>query len=401
MISRAKGNMPKSTHAPLPPPHAVELLTIGSELLLGEIADSNARFIARSLRERAFDLHRISTVGDDSGDIAEAIRQAARRASIILTTGGLGPTVDDPTRAAAAAAAGVCLEFHPQLWEAIQTRFQRNGRVASDNNRQQAYLPEGAVAIPNPVGTAPGFCLEIGSSVLIAMPGVPAEMERMLLDQALPFMQNRRKDPGAFLLRTLHVGGLGESVIDERIGDWERSVNPVVGLAAHSGLVDVRITARGTDDAEADDLLRRAETDIRAKLEGFIFGADGATLAEAVLHAMPPGKRLAVMECGTRGALSGHLEAANLAAFGGGSVIPEADDFPAALEAERSDRLAEYFAAIRLVRSAHQSEAELFFFRPEGMHTEKRAYAPTASLVEEWAVNHLLFFLWRSFQSKS
>jgi nicotinamide-nucleotide amidase len=379
---------------------SVELLTIGAELLLGEIADTNARAIALALREYAFDLARITTVGDNTQAIAEAVRQAAGRASILITTGGLGPTVDDPTRAAVAEAAGVALEFHEELWQAIQARFQRGGRVASENNRAQAYLPAGATAIPNPVGSAPGFFLLIGACILIAMPGVPAEMEHMLVEQALPLMRSRRKDEGSFLMRTLHVGGLGESVIDERIGQWEQCDNPVVGLAAHNGLVDVRMVARGKNAAEAARALGEAEADIRARLAGYIFGTDEASLAESVLACIPKGKQLIVLESGTRGALCGQLEATHLSTFGGGRVLSPNENFAISLETAKREPAMEYLAAVHLMRTAQKCEAKLVFIGPHTNFSETRTYAVALSTVEEWAVQHLLFAIWKSFLGK-
>ncbi len=132
-----------------------EIITIGTELLLGEIVDTNSQFLARQLRDVGIDLFRITTVGDNVGRIAKAIQQALKRCDIVLTTGGLGPTVDDPTRDAVAQALGVPTEYHPELWSQIRDRFKRFGRIPTENNRRQAYIPQGAIPIENPVGTAP------------------------------------------------------------------------------------------------------------------------------------------------------------------------------------------------------------------------------------------------------
>src|SRR4030042_5061373 len=142
-----------------------EIITIGTEILLGEIIDTNAQFIARKLRDAGIDLYRKTTVGDNTHRIAQAIQQSLERCDIVLTTGGLGPTVDDPTREAVALALGVELEYREDLWEQIQARFQRFGRQPTENNRRQAYIPKGAIAIENPVGTAPIFIVELGKQV--------------------------------------------------------------------------------------------------------------------------------------------------------------------------------------------------------------------------------------------
>lgn len=136
---------------------SAEIITIGTELLLGEIVDTNARFLARCLRDAGIDLYRTTTVGDNINRIAQAIQQSMERCEIIITTGGLGPTVDDPTRDAVALALGVDSVFHPELWDQIGKRFQRLGRLPTKNNRRQAYIPKGAQWLENPVGTAPIF----------------------------------------------------------------------------------------------------------------------------------------------------------------------------------------------------------------------------------------------------
>ena len=136
---------------------SAEIITIGTELLLGEIDDTNATYIARELRDVGIDLYRKTTVGDNARRIAQTIQEALQRTDIIITTGGLGPTVDDPTREAVALAVGVETEFRPELWEQIQNRFQRFGRKPTENNKRQAYVPKGAIPVENPVGTAPSF----------------------------------------------------------------------------------------------------------------------------------------------------------------------------------------------------------------------------------------------------
>jgi len=150
-----------------------EILTIGTEILLGEIVDTNSRHIARALRDAGIDLFWTSTVGDNPERIAEAIRAGLDRSEIIITTGGLGPTVDDPTREAVAMAFGVKTVFKEELWQQVIDRFTRFGRTPTENNKRQAYIPEGASAIENPVGTAPAFMMETDTQVVISLPGVP------------------------------------------------------------------------------------------------------------------------------------------------------------------------------------------------------------------------------------
>ncbi len=265
---------------------SAEIITIGTEILLGEIVDTNARHLARQLRDAGVDLYRKTTVGDNATRIAQAIQQALERCDIILTTGGLGPTVDDPTREAIALAVGVSTEFKPELWDQIQARFQRFGRTPTENNRRQAFIPQGAIAIENPVGTAPSFIVEEGNHAIIALPGVPREMEYLLENAVLPYLKQRYQLSGIIKARVLHTAGAGESLIDDLIGDLERLNNPTVGLAAHSGQVDVRITAKANSKSEADALIREVELEIRKRLGEWIYGADQETLEEVAFRAL-------------------------------------------------------------------------------------------------------------------
>ena len=146
---------------------SAEIITIGTEILLGEIVDTNTRYIARNLRDLGVDLYRTVTIGDNAERIAETIREAMQRTEIIITTGGLGPTIDDPTRDAVALATGVKTEFRPELWEQIVKRISLYGKKPSENQKRQAYVPEGAIALENPVGTAPCFILEYNAPFLV------------------------------------------------------------------------------------------------------------------------------------------------------------------------------------------------------------------------------------------
>ncbi len=223
---------------------SAEIITIGTEILLGEIIDTNATYIARELRRIGMDLYRKTSVGDNAERIAQAIREALQRCDVVITTGGLGPTVDDPTREAVALAFGVQTEFRPELWEQIQARFARFGRQPTENNKRQAYIPQGAHPIENPVGTAPCFRMEGEGGTVISLPGVPREMEHLMQNAVLPHLRQRYPDLGVIKARVLHTAGAGESNIDALIGDLEELTNPTVGLDAASGQVDVRIRAK-------------------------------------------------------------------------------------------------------------------------------------------------------------
>jgi competence/damage-inducible protein CinA-like protein len=376
----------------------VEIIAIGSELLLGETADTNTPHIAQALRGRGFELQRATIVGDRLEAIVDALRGAADRADAVIITGGLGPTVDDPTRQAAADAAEVGLVFHPELWEGIRARFQKLKRVASENNRQQAYLPEGAIALPNPNGTAPGFAMTLGRSLLLAMPGVPHEMEAMLADQVLPALERRRGKTSILGKRTLHAGGLGESQIDELVGRWESMENPTVGLAAHAGMTDIRITARGEDEREVLRLIASAETDIRAALGDHLFGADGETLAGAILRLLPEGAGLATAEYGTGGRLAGLLSAEDSNRFRGALVAGNAayaaqDPAPMIADWRRKSSATHGIGlALRPLREGYQSEYALSL--PDREITGHRVHLMPLQAASQWAAVSALFLLW-------
>jgi nicotinamide-nucleotide amidase len=263
-----------------------EIITIGTELLLGEIQDTNTHFLARNLRDIGVDLYRTTTVGDNLQRIAQVIRESLERCDIILTTGGLGPTVDDPTRQAVADALGVELVYLPELWEMIEQRFKRYGREASDNNRRQAYIPAGAEAIQNPVGTAPAFIARQASKVIICLPGVPREMEQLYTQAVFPYLQSHYQLTNIIKARVLHTASIGESYVDEVIGELEMQSNPTVGLLANPGRVDIRITAKGDSADEVDALIAHTEAIIRKKLGKSIYGQDDETLEQATLIAL-------------------------------------------------------------------------------------------------------------------
>jgi nicotinamide-nucleotide amidase len=291
-----------------------ELIAIGTELLLGEIQDTNSRYLARQLRDLGVDLYRTSTIGDNEERIAALIQEALARSQIIITTGGLGPTVDDPTRQAVALALGVPIVFRADLWDQIQERFQRYGRVASGNNQRQAYVPDGAIPVENPVGTAPAFICEIGDACIASLPGVPREMEYLYTNAIAPYLRDKYHLTGIIKARVLHTAGSGESVIDDLIGDLEKVSNPTVGLLAHPGQVDVRITAKADSDVEADQLIAITEQEIRRRLGDSVYGADGETM-ESMLRAELDRRnlKLVAFECNLKGELQARLVGFSLA----------------------------------------------------------------------------------------
>ncbi len=263
---------------------SAEIITIGTEILLGEIVDTNTRHIALTLRNLGVDLYRTITIGDNVERIASAIRDSMQHAEIIITTGGLGPTVDDPTREAVARAAGVEAEFREELWEQVTATIAKYGRKPAENQKRQAVVPKNAIGVLNPVGTAPSFIVESERNVIISLPGVPNEMEHILHESIVPYLQKRFNLHEVIKVRVLHSSGLGEGTVDEKIGDLEILANPTVGLAAHTGIVDIRIAAKAESEADANELIADIEKQVRERLGNSIFGADEDRLEEVVLN---------------------------------------------------------------------------------------------------------------------
>jgi nicotinamide-nucleotide amidase len=293
-------------------PLAVELIAVGTELLLGQLTDTNTVFVAQSLASAGIDVYGTHAIGDNRARIASAMRAALERVDGVITTGGLGPTVDDLTKEAANDALGLDLELHEPSLKQMQEFFAHIGREMRENNRKQAYVPRGSLVLENPRGTAPGFVAFNASGKFIAcMPGVPREMRPMLTDLLIPFLRERYAIVDGIYTRVLHTVNLGESEIDHRIDDLFRAgENPKIAVLAHEGLCDVKIMAKARSAEEAQTMLAPVEAQVRERLDGFIFGADDTTLAAAV-HALlqPSGKTIAVAESCTGGRIAAALTA--------------------------------------------------------------------------------------------
>jgi competence/damage-inducible protein CinA-like protein len=365
---------------------SAEIITIGTEILLGEIVDTNTRHIALTLRNLGVDLFRTITIGDNAERIASTIREAMQRTEIVITTGGLGPTVDDPTREAVAKAAGVETEFREDLWEQVMEAVGRYGRKPAENQKRQAIVPKGAISIRNPVGTAPAFIVETERNAVISLPGVPNEMEHILHESIVPYLQTRFDLHNVIKVRVLHCSGLGEGTIDEKIGDLETLINPTVGLAAHTGVVDVRITAKAGSETEADQLIARIENDIRSRLGDVVFGVDEDSLEEVVLEAFAKrGWTLVAVELGLDGLLARHLP----------QTISLPDLKPADLmDAVRTAR-ADFKADVALGVCVYPDDrsAEMVLITTHGEKTHRITYGGPPRSLSQWAMNLALNWL--------
>ncbi len=377
---------------------SAEIIAIGTELLLGEIQDTNTRYLARLLRDFGVDLYRTMIVGDNVDRIAHAIRESLTRCQIIITTGGLGPTVDDPTRLAVAQAAGTILEFQPQLWDQIQDRFKRYGRNPTENNRRQAFIPKGAIAVENPVGTAPAFIVETETQAIISLPGVPREMEHITQYTVLPYLKKRFDLQGTIKATVIHAAGVGESQVDEWIGDLETQSNPTVGLLAHPGLIDIRITGKADSLEKADQMIAAVVLEIEKRVGNNVFGKDDETIEQVTGRTLTDrGWRLRVVEFNLLGQVIQRLKRANvpLVDYVSSSDILDLASLKERLISENRDH-DEIIFGLAFAPGLVKQTLNLYLSTPAGEYEASRAYGGPPDHGPVWAVNTALDFLRRN-----
>ncbi|MBI3791395.1 MAG: competence/damage-inducible protein A [Gemmatimonadetes bacterium] len=295
---------------------ALEVVTIGDELLLGFTIDTNAAHLARELGADGVRIVRRATCGDDAAAIAEAVRDAVERTGAVITTGGLGPTSDDNTKAAIAALFGRAMYFDETVWQGIVHLWKSRGWPGEvpESNKLQAWIPEGATILHNRHGSAPGIWLEDDQGRWVAMlPGVPREMRGMLADTIRPRLAEKRGARAATVIRsrTIRTTGIGESALHDKLGDARRGLFglPLAFLPGWEG-TDLRLTARGLPASEADATLDRAEAELRARAGDVVYGTGDDDLAAVVLDLLRArGWRAAVAESCTGGMLGMRLTA--------------------------------------------------------------------------------------------
>ncbi len=258
-----------------------ELLTVGSELLSGAIVNTNAAYLARRLAELGLACRRCVAVGDDRSALIEALREAAHRSRVILMTGGLGPTFDDITMAAIAEATGRPLRHQPSAAAAIRRFYTRQHRRLQQAALRQALIPDGGVALPNPIGTAPGLWLELPTVLVIALPGVPREMQVIMEQAVIPRLRARIRGPAIESL-TLRTVGLVELQIERQLRRITIPPGVEIGLYPHLKAVDVRLTSTGPTPQAARAALRRVERPLRRAVGLHVYGTDEATLESVV-----------------------------------------------------------------------------------------------------------------------
>src|SRR5918993_2558470 len=285
---------------------SAEIVTIGTEMLLGDLVDTNTAWISQRLAALGVSMYRHTTVGDNTDRIIGALKDAASRADLVVTTGGLGPTSDDLTNACLGMLTGRPMVEYPEARRHVDEKFAKFGREPTPSNYKQALFPEGTELIPNPLGTAPGALVEWEGTLFATLPGVPAEMKRMFEETLEPLI--RERSDGSIVSKTLHFAGIGESALAEKVQDFLDAEDPTVAPLAGQGRVRLRITTRANTEEEAQEKIRPVEREVIARLDDYFFGEDDETLEGAVARLLKvEDATLALAESCTGGLLAKRL----------------------------------------------------------------------------------------------
>lgn len=281
-----------------------EILCIGTEILLGDIVNTNAAYLARELAALGINVYHHSVTGDNPKRLAEAMELSLGRADVVITTGGLGPTFDDISKEIAADYFGCPLEMHAESEERIRSFFRRINRSMTENNLKQAMLPKGAVVFENTNGTAPGFALKKNDKIIIMMPGPPREMEIMFEGSVRPYLMELSSS--VLHSSTVHIFGMGESAVEEKLKElMEKSLNPTIAPYAKDGEVVLRVTASGKNRDEAEALIAPMIKEVQEVLGQVIYGIDVGNLQTALVNLLTEKKlTVAVAESCTGGLIT-------------------------------------------------------------------------------------------------
>ncbi len=296
----------------------VEVIAVGTELLLGQIVNSNTATMGAALAERGFDAHYQQTVGDNLDRIATAVRIALDRSDAVLITGGIGPTQDDITREAVCAATGLELVYSEEYADHLREWWANRGREMPQSNLRQAYHPAGAVLLANPRGTAPGLAVQHNGKWIFCVPGVPAEMEYLLFAEVLPRLVTSSGEEQVITSRLIRTWGRPESEVAEILDDlYTGSVNPSLAFLASNSEIKIRITAKASTLPEARRLIEPMEQEVRSRLGDSVFGLDDETIERVLL------RLLSDLEytIGTAESMTGGLVTARLTELPGSSAV--------------------------------------------------------------------------------
>ena len=296
----------------------VEIIAVGTELLLGQIVNSNAAFIGSALADRGYDSHYQQVVGDNIERVAATIRTAMSRADAVIITGGIGPTQDDLTREAVCEATGLAMEFSDSYEAHLRDWWEKRGRVMPESNLQQAEHPAGAELLMNPKGTAPGLAIDHDDTLIFVIPGVPAEMEHLLIEEVLPRIAGRAGESAVLMSRLLRTWGRSESDVADILDDlYRNSTNPSLAFLASGGEIKIRLTAKAEDRNTALKLIEPMETEVRSRLGETVFGTDDETIERVLLRLLNDlGYSIATAE-----SMTGGMVAAALTTLPGSSAV--------------------------------------------------------------------------------
>ena len=285
---------------------SAEIITIGTEMLLGDLVDTNTAWLSSNLARLGVGIYRHTTVGDNRDRIVAAMQDAATRSDLVITTGGLGPTSDDITNECLAQFAGREMIEYEEARDHVDEMFARFGRKPTPSNYKQTFFPEGTDLIPNPLGTAPGALLEVDGTLFATFPGVPGEMKNMFHETLGPLVESR--SDGSIVSKTLWFAGIGESALAEQVQDLLDAEDPTVAPLAGQGKVRLRITSRAATPEEAEEKIEPVAEDILSRLGDYYFGEDEETLEGAVARLLGSnGQTLALAESCTGGLLAKRL----------------------------------------------------------------------------------------------
>ncbi len=284
-----------------------EIISIGTEILLGDIVDTNSKYIAEHLKDLGYDIHYMTAVGDNQKRVINVLKRAIERSDLVITTGGLGPTEDDLTRQAIAKATNKNLYQDENLLNSIKEYFDQKNYNMTKNNYSQAFLPEGAKVIKNNWGTAPGILLKESDYMIISLPGVPSEMKKMFSNYILKELQKYSEK--TILSKTLHFFGIGESTLETKLKNiLENQTNPTLALLAGEGEVKLRITAKGENKNKLKDMISKKEKLIRKKVGKYIYGVNNTDLAKEIYNILLKRKlTISLAESCTGGLISHRL----------------------------------------------------------------------------------------------
>jgi len=326
----------------------VEILSIGTELLLGNIINTNAQWISEQLSLLGLNHFRQSTIGDNCDRIIKVIQEISKRSNLLITTGGLGPTPDDLTTEAIAKSFNVSLFERPQLWDEIKQKLS-NSKVHDDSSslRKQCIFPKNAQIINNPRGTAPGMIWEpIKGFTILTFPGVPSEMKTMWEETAYDFVKTKFSDSYSFFSNTLKFAGIGESSVAEKINDLLNLKNPTVAPYANLGEVKLRITARAKNHLEAKNIIKPVKEKLKKDFSKFIFGEDNDTLPSVLIKELTERNQTIVFaEYCTGGLLSTSLTSiSGSSQVFKGSIVSYSNDLKNSLLNISEEKLTKYGA---------------------------------------------------------